>query len=114
MVTFQVSDMTCGHCVGTLTKAVRSADANAKVNIDLAKHVVEIESAGVGDQPFGEAISAAGYTPSAVAGATASGPSAQRGGGCCGRSSPWRRGTSIVELEDGLPALPANRLAAHA
>jgi copper chaperone len=85
MVTFQVNDMTCGHCVGTITKAVKAVDGNARVNVDLSKHVVEIDSAGVGAQPFREAISAAGYTALAVAGAApSSGPSAQRGGGCCG------------------------------
>ena len=36
---FQVHDMTGGHCVGTI-KAAGPVDANAKVNIDLAKHVV--------------------------------------------------------------------------
>ena len=85
MVTFQVNDMTCGHCVGTITKAVKAVDANALVNIDLSKHTVGIDSSGVGAHLFREAISAAGYTPLAIAGATStSGPAAHRGGGCCG------------------------------
>ena len=40
MISFQVNDMTCGHCVATITKAVRSVDHGAKVEIDLAAHRV--------------------------------------------------------------------------
>ena len=34
MITFEVNDMTCGHCVSTITKALKSADKDAKVTID--------------------------------------------------------------------------------
>ncbi len=85
MVSFQVNDMTCGHCVGTITKAVKAVDANAQVNIDLAKHLVEIESIGAGASQLGAAINAAGYTAIPVAGAVASqSRSTTRGGSCCG------------------------------
>ena len=85
MVTFQVNDMTCGHCVGTITKAVKAVDASAQVNIDLAKHLVEIESIGAGASQLGAAINAAGYTAVPVAGALASQrPSTTRSGSCCG------------------------------
>ncbi|NUZ08523.1 heavy-metal-associated domain-containing protein [Piscinibacter koreensis] len=36
MIAFQVNDMTCGHCVSTITKAVRAVDKQASVSIDLA------------------------------------------------------------------------------
>ena len=36
MLTFEVKDMTCGHCVGAITKAVEAADPGARVQIDLA------------------------------------------------------------------------------
>lgn len=85
MVTFQVNDMTCGHCVGTITKALKAVDANASVNIDLAKHLVEIESNGAGATELGAAINAAGYTAVPVTGAVASQSRATTGGGsCCG------------------------------
>ncbi len=85
MVTFQVNDMTCGHCVGTITKAVKAVDANAQVNIDLAKHLVEIDSTDAGATKLGAAISAAGYTAVPITGAAASqSRPATRGGGCCG------------------------------
>lgn len=83
MVTFQVNDMTCGHCVGTITKAVKAVDANAQVNIDLAKHLVEIDSTDAGATKLGAAISAAGYAAVPVAGAVASQSRPTTRGGCC-------------------------------
>jgi copper chaperone CopZ len=32
----EVKDMTCGHCAGVITKAVKDIDAQAKVDIDVA------------------------------------------------------------------------------
>ena len=62
MFKFQVADMTCGHCVATVTKAIKALDAEASVKIDLAAHRVEVESAhSAGDVQ--SAIAAAGYTP---------------------------------------------------
>jgi copper chaperone len=61
MYNFQVSDMTCSHCVATVEKAVKGVDAAAKVDIDLGTLAVKIES----DQPverFAQAIEDAGYT----------------------------------------------------
>jgi copper chaperone len=63
MISFQVNDMTCGHCASTITKAVKSADKDAKVSIDLARHRVEIEPASADRDELGEAIREAGYTP---------------------------------------------------
>jgi copper chaperone len=63
MIAFEVNDMTCGHCVSTITKAVKGADKDAKVNIDLARHRVEIEPRAAGAQELSEAIKEAGYTP---------------------------------------------------
>ena len=62
MYSFQVSDMTCGHCVATVEKAVKSVDAAASVKIDLANIAVEIDSAKPATR-FAEAIEEAGYTP---------------------------------------------------
>ncbi len=63
MITFEVSDMTCGHCVGTITKALKAMDPQATVRIDLASHQVEVESANAGIDEIRDAISEAGYTP---------------------------------------------------
>jgi len=59
---FRVDDMTCGHCVSTITKAVKDADANAKIDIDLPNHLVRVDGAADGDD-IEEAIRDAGYTP---------------------------------------------------
>ena len=63
MIAFEVKDMTCGHCVGTVTQAVKSVDPTATVNIDLTRHRVEIEPVGADAQALGDAIREAGYTP---------------------------------------------------
>lgn len=62
MYNFEVSDMTCSHCVATVEKAVKSVDGHAGLKIDLASLAVTIES----DKPatsFAAAIEEAGYTP---------------------------------------------------
>ncbi len=66
MIAFEVKDMTCGHCVGTITKAVASVDAGARVTIDLPSHRVEIEPGAADARQLEAAISAAGYTPVAI------------------------------------------------
>ena len=63
MITFQVDDMTCGHCASTITKAVKEADKSAKVQIDLATHRVHIEPSESDAQHLSDAIREAGYTP---------------------------------------------------
>ncbi|WP_322999835.1 heavy-metal-associated domain-containing protein [Castellaniella sp.] len=42
---FIVSDMTCNHCVQTITQAVQTAAPGATVSTDLNTHRVVIESA---------------------------------------------------------------------
>lgn len=66
MYQFNVSDMTCGHCAGTITQAVKAADPKATVEIDLARHLVKVESALAQDK-IAQQIAKAGYTPAAVA-----------------------------------------------
>ena len=66
MITFEVKDMTCGHCVSTITRAVKSADKDALVQIDLTTHRVVIEAAAADAQELGDAIREAGYTPVSV------------------------------------------------
>jgi copper chaperone len=63
MIAFEVSDMTCGHCVSTVTKAVQAADRDATVRIDLAAHRVEIEPQAASAAALEQAIRGAGYTP---------------------------------------------------
>lgn len=63
MIAFEVQDMTCGHCVSTITKAVKATDPGARVEIDLPRHLVRIEPAAADAQELLDAISEAGYTP---------------------------------------------------
>ncbi|MFC6673422.1 heavy-metal-associated domain-containing protein [Marinobacterium aestuariivivens] len=44
MLTFNVPKMTCGHCSSTVTTAIKTLDADAKVEIDLKNQQVTIES----------------------------------------------------------------------
>lgn len=82
MIAFEVNDMTCGHCVSTITKAVKQTDEEAVVSVDLASKRVQIESKAADETAFKEAIEEAGYTP--VAARTAASPAtpAKSGGGC--------------------------------
>lgn len=84
MIAFQVNDMTCGHCVSTITKALKAADPDAKVQIDLAAHRVQVEPAAAQANQLADAIREAGYTPLP---AVAAAPETVRAGSsCCGGS----------------------------
>jgi len=65
MLQLRVNDMTCGHCVKTITKAVTAIDAEASLEADVETKLVRIDSA----RPVVELIrvlNAAGY-PATVA-----------------------------------------------
>ncbi len=85
MTTFEVKDMTCGHCVSTITKAVRAVDQGAKVEVDLATHRVTIDPTEADAAELSDAIREAGYTPVAVETGVerVAGKTAPARGGCC-------------------------------
>jgi len=62
MIEFTVPTMTCGHCVRTVTETVRQVDAQARVEIDLAAHRVQIDSPQPADA-FAKALAEEGYAP---------------------------------------------------
>lgn len=62
MIEIKVPDMTCGHCVSTITKAVMALDAAAKLEVSLEHHRVQIESHASRDALV-HCIAEAGYTP---------------------------------------------------
>ena len=66
MITFEVNDMTCGHCAGAITRAVKGVDSDAAVEVDLATHRVRIEPRSADEAALQEAIREAGYTPVAA------------------------------------------------
>jgi copper chaperone len=83
MIAFEVKDMTCGHCVSNITKALKATDKDAKVLIDLATHRVQVEPVSAGAEELAEAIKDAGYTP-VPAEAEPSEVAAGGRGSCCG------------------------------
>ena len=64
MIELKLPDMTCGHCVRTVTKTVQAVDGQAKVEIDLPTHVVRIESSRE-REAFAKALTEEGYAPAA-------------------------------------------------
>jgi copper chaperone len=64
VIELKLPDMTCGHCVRTVTKTVQSVDAQAKLEVDLPTHTVRIDSSR-DREAFAEALTEEGYTPAA-------------------------------------------------
>lgn len=54
-------DMTCGHCVKTVTATARRLDPAARVQTDLATHRMTIDSATVDRAAFEAALAEEGY-----------------------------------------------------
>jgi copper chaperone len=54
--------MTCGHCVSTVTKAIKQADPKAGIEIDLASHRVRVETQE-DRETIESAVTEAGYAP---------------------------------------------------
>ncbi|WP_107981306.1 heavy-metal-associated domain-containing protein [Pseudoduganella sp. UC29_71] len=65
MYQLQVEDMSCGHCVASVTKAVKALDAQASVEVDLASKQVKVQS-GVPLEAVTAAIADAGFPVSAA------------------------------------------------
>lgn len=82
MIAFDIHDMTCGHCVSNITNALKVTDKDAKVQIDLAAHRVQVQPVSADAEELAEAIKEAGYTPVPVAAASLQ-ASAPARGSCC-------------------------------
>ena len=65
MLQFEIKDMTCSHCEARITKALQAASLAARVDVDLPNRRVRV--AGLEAQQALAAITAAGYTPEAIA-----------------------------------------------
>jgi copper chaperone len=63
-------DMTCGHCVKTVTQTAQRLDPQARVAADLATHRVSIDSVGVAREAFEAALAEQGYPAARSAGST--------------------------------------------
>lgn len=82
MIAFEVNDMACGHCVSTITKALKATDRDARVQIDLATHRVQVEPVSADANELAQAIRDAGYTPVPVD-AVVREPTTQNRRSCC-------------------------------
>jgi len=65
MIEIKVPDMTCGHCISTITKAVKALDGQAKVDVTLSEHLVRVESKASKEAVL-HSITEAGYTPQSL------------------------------------------------
>lgn len=65
MIELKVPDMSCDHCVATISKTVRALDGEATVKADLGTQTVSIDSK-VDRQKIAVALEEAGY-PASVA-----------------------------------------------
>lgn len=59
---FHLPDMSCGHCVGAITQAVKAADEQARLDFKLAERRVGIDSR-LGRDELSALLSEAGYPP---------------------------------------------------
>ena len=62
MLSFEIPDMTCGHCVRAVTAAVKAADPAAELQIDLPTHSVQVQTT-VPREAVVQQLVEAGYTP---------------------------------------------------
>jgi copper chaperone len=60
MYEYDIPDMSCGHCVTTIEKAIRAADPEASANVDLTKRRAVVTSA-VDPQAIAAAMDEVGY-----------------------------------------------------
>lgn len=60
MYEFDIPDMTCGHCAGTVTKAIKSVDPAAIANVDLNTRKAIVETT-VDPSAVTAALDDAGY-----------------------------------------------------
>ena len=60
---FQIPNMTCGHCAGMVNQTLQMADPDCKVQVDMSKRLVTVQSAE-DRQTLAEALTEAGYPPS--------------------------------------------------
>ena len=82
MIAFQVNDMTCNHCVGSITKALMTVDPGANVQVNLDQHQVLVEPGIASTAQLTNAIADAGFTPVSID--VPASQAAPAKSGCCG------------------------------
>lgn len=79
MIELSVKEMTCGHCIDTVTRAVKSIDPEAQVQVDLGSKRVRVQGRATQDGLL-RALNDAGYPAVPATGPV---PSAAPRSGCC-------------------------------
>lgn len=67
MQNFEVSGMTCGHCVRAVTEAVHGVDAAAKVEVDLPGGRVTVREETASPDRIAQALASEGYPATPLA-----------------------------------------------
>ena len=62
MLTLDIPNMTCGHCVRAITQAVVAADPAAQVQANLPAHQVQVDTA-LSRGSLAAVLAEAGYPP---------------------------------------------------
>ena len=62
MLEFDIDALSCGHCARAVTEAVHEVDPDARVDVDLARKHVSVDSRAARDQLVA-ALAEAGYPP---------------------------------------------------
>ena len=59
--TFEVTEMSCGNCVKHVTKAIKTMEPAAEVQVDLATSKVDVTPSPENPEALAKAITDAGY-----------------------------------------------------
>lgn len=62
MLELEITDMTCGHCVASITKTIENVDSTASLEFDLPTHRVKIGHV-TDTAAIEQAIRDAGFNP---------------------------------------------------
>lgn len=64
MIEFKLDAMSCSHCVATVTETIKEVDPQARVEVDLDRKQVKVESSR-DKARIAQALTEAGYPPAA-------------------------------------------------
>ena len=64
MLEFDIASLSCGHCARAVTEAVHEIDPAARVDVDLARKHVQVQTAAPREQVVAK-LAEAGYPPAA-------------------------------------------------
>jgi copper chaperone len=60
MITLKVPDMSCSHCSGVITKALKQLDPNAEIGFDMHHRMIQVETSSTPTMVV-DALDKAGY-----------------------------------------------------